>query len=631
MLNMTAKTQRHKSNRKGTSTSGISIIEVLVAIAILTIGMLAILLLFPAGLIAIGTAANSTNADRLGQAELEKAMASQVQLISAIYSNDDTTANVNPTSLLQNAGYEISSTAPGYIQNPNTNLAFSNGTDVDAFRSIKGETIRVPSLNAAGLSLYTVIAGPIEEDSPSTLQVNGAAWQGISGDSTSTANDYLDPGSIAAGQPEYLIDYANGEICISAEPTGSTPYDQPIIFTVTDAAGVTTTQAITVPQGSCGQWVLLRNLMTTGTTPIAATEGALPWQRSTDTLVRNFQLVGTPGALSAPASTASTLFTSDPFQYQIYLPDYVASSPSASSPSANLGVIAFNPKASFLHGGNGQPLEAVLNYKTYDWHIISEDRLITSQTATTRLSLVNILAAGANDKLTDNSTKYTGLFTFSGVTTPADPDFIILDMDTGVQLVPGTDYSVNYPDGAVSFLGTGTNNYANDHLRLFYHPADDWAVALARAPVVYGMDQAAADLTNLTPALSTYVPPLVSGTTPVTSTSTPASTDSIIYFPLVDEGKQVDIRYSYNTTSGSTVTTEGLFTLAANGTNSKVDLNSPALDTHAPAGATNFVPLSVKGASLSAIVIWNTNSAWHTRIISTVLTPQSQFSQTSLQ
>jgi Tfp pilus assembly protein PilV len=625
MLNMTAKTLRSKAARQRIKTSGVSLIEVLVAIAILTIGMLAILLLFPAGLFAIGTAANSTDANRLAQGEIEKTMASQLQLIGAIYSNDGE-AGVNPATFLQNSSQQL--VAGNTAALANTGLQYTNGTDVNAFRAIVGETIRVPSLNASSLSLYTVVANPIESGS---LTVNGTPWQGISGNSVASANDYLDPGSIPAGQAEYLIDYTNGEICLSAEAAGSQPYDQAIIFTVTGSDGTTVTEDLTVTGVTtmqAGQWYPLTSFFVSKVDGSASstpgTEPLIPWVRGSDTLVRNFTEVGTPG--SGWAQNGAGKFTSDPFQYQMYLPDYVSASVSKSSPSANLGVIAFNPAASHLHGGNGQPLEAVINYNTYDWHIISEDRLVTSQTGTTRLSLTNILSAKASDLFTDNKTKYAGLFTFSdsatspgtGISyngTAGDPDFIILDMDTGTQLVYGTDYTVNYPDGSVSFLANSPNTFANDHLRLFYHPANDWAVALSRAPVAFRADTSTTDQTAFTPALSTYV---VSGTT--------------IYFPLVDVGKQIDIRYSYVSTSGPTVTTQGLYTITSmSGTTAGVNLSSTTLDTYLPSGVTNITPLSVKGVSLSAIVIWNQNQIWHTRTVSTVLTAPSQFNQTSMQ
>jgi len=611
MQNMTATTQVRILVKRKHNRSGISVIEVLVAIAILSIGMLSILLLFPAGLVALQNGAASTNADRLGQAEIEKASAGDIQLLNAVYPsaysgfNSNTLASVNPETLIQTS---IPTTSP-----------LTNQSDVDAFRTIQGETVRIPSLNASDVSLYTVVADPIESES---LTVNGTPWTGIAGDSTPnpTNPDYADPGAeLAPGQPQYLIDYANGEICLSAETSGQT-YQETIVFTVTGSNGQVVTQTLNVPALDVSAqpvWVSLSQLMTPSNT--TGTEPPTPWTKGSDILVRNFTQVPYGGTFS----------TQDPYQWQYYLPDYASANPSsATAPSANLGVIAFNPLATFLHGPDGKPLEAVLNYRTYSWHIISEDRLVTSPLGTAHLSLTSLLADTAKDFLSDNTTAFTGLFTYSdpvtygGAITPADPDFIVLDMDKGTVLQEGTDYSVDYSNGTVSFINPN-GTYANDHLRIFYHPARDWAVALAKAPVVYTADTTPGDVAQNEPALSEYISP-VTGTT--------------IYFPEVDLGKQVDIRFSY-TVPGSggaesyTTTTENMYTIEAAGMNAGVDLtgvlNNQA--TTIPAGSYNITPLAVKGVSLSAIVIWKDNSIWHNRTISTVLTSPSQESATDYQ
>jgi Tfp pilus assembly protein PilV len=631
MLYRTAMTQERKAIIRRVRTSGVSIIEVLVAIAILTIGMLAILILFPAGLVALQTSANSTNADRLGQAELEKASASQVQLVAAIYANDGVTADVNPITFIQSNNDQIgdsNSAPPTASYTTTTSTVMGRGTDVDAFRSMQGEVIRVPSLNTNGLALYTVVADPIEGN---TLTVDGTPWQGISGDSVAADADYLDPATLTPGQAKYYIDYTNGKICLSPEPNQSTNgYDEQIAITITDGTGSTTTQTLTVKNAQVGQWVSLND------PTIAGHEGNLPWTKGTDILVRNFAEVGSEA--SGYGSSGKSNWGNDPYQYQYYLADY----PTGVGPAANLGVIAFNPLTANLHGAGAKPLEAILNYRTFDWHIISEDRLIDSTGGTVRLSLTSLLAETAGDELSDNTTKFTGLFTYSGAVSPAsgDPDFIVLDMDTGTVLVPGVqspsgtvtpttaDYVVNYPAGAISFVNSN-GEYANDHLRIFYHPENDWAVALATAPLNFSADPSLTDqqASPPTPALSTYILP---------------SGKSTIYFPLVDVGKQVDIRFLYTytytdqttqATVTATTTSDNLYTISALGTSDAgVNLEDSTTQSNAiPSTATNIVPISVKGQSLSAIVIWKQNGIWHNRTISTILPSQARLSTTSLQ
>jgi Tfp pilus assembly protein PilV len=632
MQNNTAMMRVNRVSLRRRGASGASLIEVLVAIAILTVGMLAILILFPAGLVSLQTAANSTNADRLGQAELEKTNSNSLQQIEAIYSNDGATANVNPAIFIQSPYNKLNATG-GY--STATSAALTNGGDVDAFRYIKGEAIRVPSLNSSNVSLYTVVASPIESG---TLQVNGAPWIGISGDSNNglggfTDSNYSDPSAVlTVGQPQYLVDYTNGEICLSPEASGSS-YAEPIVFTVTDANGLTTTQYLTVPAPTVtgtiqpGQWIKLSALFQTanGTTP--AVEGALPWARGTDSLVRNFTDV-TGTAYAATNFTAN----SDPFEYQLFTKDYAPGSPSTATPSVNLGVIAFNPSACSMHGANGQPLEAVLTYRTYSWHVISEDRLINSNYGTVRLGLINLLANSAKDLLSDNTTKFTGLFSYSGAFT-GDPDVIVLDMDTGYVLnsTPGvTDYTVNYTGGAVTFVNSA-GEYANDHLRIYYHPANDWAVALAKPASLYVQDTNTTDIASFTPALMHYVTPLGTTANPITGTLPVVATK--IYFPLVDVGKQVDIRFQYvSQNATAATTTESLYTISSTAQSAYVDLADTTAQSNAiPSGSTIVQPLLIKGASLSAVVIWKENSIWHNRTISTVEPAQTQFSPTNSQ
>jgi prepilin-type N-terminal cleavage/methylation domain-containing protein len=598
---------------------GLSLIEVLVAITILTIGMLAILILFPAGMFALQTAANSTNADRLGQAELEKTSASQLQLIGAVYANDGVTSNVNPVSFIQSASAQITDTGP---QSNATAPDLTNGTDVDAFRYIAGETVRIPAPNAQGLSLYTVLADPMESGS---LIINGTPWQGISGNiADADPLQVLQP-----NQPQYLIDYTNGEIALSpqfAHSVGGT-YDEPIVFTMTDNTGVTRTQLLKVPMADVGTWMKISSIPVMPPGAGQGTEGNLPWVAGSDILVRNFRQVGPTTGYAQ--YVAPGLFTADhdPYEWQPLLPDYTATT--AAKASANLGVIVFNPALNGMHGVDGLPVEAVLNYRTFDWHIISEDRTVSSALSTSRLSLVNLLSATAGDILSDNATKFSGLFTYSGATTfttseipalPAAPDFIVLDMDTGYILIPGTDYTVNYPAGSIAFINSSNPEYVNDHLRIFYHPADDWAVSLARAPLIYSADTNATHITNFTPAISNYILPS-------------SGTETTIYFPLVDLGKQVEIRFQY-IPSGSTATTtvDGLYTIKTAGAGGAgVDLTDVNQQTSPiPSGAA-VTPISIKGTSLSAVVIWRENGIWHNRTISTVLPPHNQTSPTNLQ
>jgi prepilin-type N-terminal cleavage/methylation domain-containing protein len=581
---------------------GFSIIEVLVAISILTVGILAILILFPAGTATLQTAAEFTNASRLGQAELEKADASQTQMIAAIYPDPGLVPSTqNPTSLLSSV------TSP-----------MSNQTDVNAYRFIEGETVRVPAprldSNNQPVSLYTVVAAPIEANS---LSVYGEPWKGTTGDSTNPAlNVNAGYGSdLSPGEPQYLIDYATGEILLAPEATGTTPYAETIQITVTGSDGKPITQTLLAqltPTSQIGTWVPLSSLAAVAPA-VTAIEPPIPWVVGSDVLSRNFTCLnaGTPYQYSLWASNNSVPY--DPYTYQLY----EANMAGGNDPS-NLGVIAFNPALGQMTDANGEPIRAMLNYNTYDWHIISEDRSVTSPKGSVKLSLTSLLSNTANDAEQDSGqnhsgTPFLGLFTLSGVPGTSDPDVIVLDMDTGAVLTEGdnADYTVNYSTGTIGFL----NAPPNDHLRIFYHPAKDWAVALARSPIFYTQDTG-------------------DGNAPILAHFSILSQSATIYFPEADIGKEVDIRFSY---TSSTVTTpmieDGTYTIASVGTNTAgVSLDSTSNFGAAAVVGTNPVitPISIKGTSLSAIVIWKENGRWRNQTISTILPGQSNPSSTTL-
>jgi type II secretory pathway pseudopilin PulG len=590
MQNTTAAKQvLKKSNISQTGHVAFSLIEVLVAIAILTIGILAILILFPAGVSSLQTAAEISDATRLGQAELERADASQTQLIAAIYPNSAMGANVNPASML--------------VTHPEVTTPLNQNTDVDGYRFIEGETVRAPSPvidvndpNSNPVSLYTVVANPIAIGSSTPLAIYGTPWQGISGDLSGSLSDpdANSASDLIAGQPMYLIDYNRGEILLAPEslPAGGSAYPEEIQFTVT----------IPAAEASVGTVVSLSSLALTngngnGQTPLT------PWVVGSDQLTRNFNQVGT--------SYSYSNFNSDPYEWQFYSPpNGNGVTLGTSGDPASLGVIAFNPLGAQVHGINGKPLEAMINYYTYDWHIISEDRSVTSPLGAVKLSLVSLLASTASDKLSDNSTPFTGLFTYSGAPTGTDnPDFMVLDMDKGDLLTESTngtsgDYTVNYPNGTVTFINPN-GTYVNDHLRIFYHPAKDWAVSLSRAPLIYSAD------------------PTPNSTAPGLAQYSLSADGTTMYFPLADVGKQVDIRFTYTPTNGTATTSENLYTIAS--PNGVAEVTLPVTS------GSQETNITVKGVSFSALVIWKENGIWRNQTVSTLVQGPTVPASTTLQ
>jgi hypothetical protein len=460
------------------------------------------------------------------------------------------------------------------------------------------------------VSLYTVVAGPIVATTgqANSLQIYGPQWQGFSADlSGSLADSSLESSSdLVAGQPQYLIDYNAGEILLAPENT-SPFYPATIEFTVTGSDGKVVTQSLTLTSmqvgnsNQAGQPLMLSAIqLANAAAGVMGKEPPTPWVVGSDSLSRNFVQVNVGNAYSYNS------FDGDPYEWQYYLPNLATT-----ADPANIGVIAFNPLGAQLDGVNGQPLEAKLNYFTYDWHIISEDRTVTSLYSSVKLSLTSLLSSSASDKLSDNSTAFTGLFTYSSAPKGiANPDFIILDTDKGVVLTEGKtkDYTVSYPNGTVTFVNP-SGTYVNDHLRLYYHPAKDWAVSLARAPMIYTSEITA----TTTPQLAHYS---------VSASGTPM----YIYFPVADVGKQVDVRLTYTAANSTTPTVlEDLYTIASIGQDAGITL-PPAITS----GST-VTPIFVKGVSFSAIVIWKENGIWRNQTITTIVPNQSMPASTTLQ
>ncbi len=623
--------------RRRTAEAGFSLVEVLVAIALLTIGIVAFLQLFPIGFFTLSIAANSSAANRLAQAELERLTGSngngaQIQEIAAV------TTEYDPISGLL-------TTNPTYNADANLFVAHSvlgPTNDVNGARYVKGEVVRIPApTTTATTSSSNVLLdfGPVEvpagytfttpaaytstANTPVTYDptknvvfyVHGTPWARQIGVSTSATSGVLgtsttgvaatDPEvELAQDSPSYLIDYTNKALAVR-EPTGL--YNQAFTLRYFDTApAVNSVQTVTFVCNWSGTpsvpncWdpnyhkPLWFSLASIGITD--------PIQPGSDVLYRDFQYISSGSA-----------FGSDPYQYTIPTSSQVSSNVNISgyaSFDTYLGEIAFNPLAGQIRDARGEPIQASVDYLVNDWHIIHEDRTVGALSGSTvygnagggssvlRLTLNHLLQSGSN---TSDGAQYAGI-------AHGGSPLLVYDLDTFAPLAAGTDYTVNYDTGTVTVL----NKPQGTHLRIFYMPANDWGVTTIKPAAVYTQDPNTGDTT-----------PAADGEFVATSTS------SKITFPATDANEQVQITatMTFLNTLTSQTQTVSVHEMDQIGTTGApfVDLTDSNHASLIPANCTfqSMTVSSVLGASLTVRTVYRERGDWRNRDITTVDLPST--------
>jgi type II secretory pathway pseudopilin PulG len=651
---------------------GFSLVEVLVAIGILTLAFAALILIFPGGFETLQISANSTNADRLAEAELERLTGkgvSQLQGIYAVYHNtftqgfdsqDITDASVTGNDLTGNA----------WDGSPNSNL--SQTDNINSERHISGELARIPPINSTNQCLYQLDFGPIympnsfqgftlatytaggtanteQAGDDLTFAVRGTAWDRVIGNSAPDQGTLSVGGAVPPptdepdailrpGEPEYLIDYNRGEMALPNMPlnlTTSQWYTQVFSITYqctsttsagTGAAATVTTQSVDVPN-----WVWNPGSATYVNPP--AVGGHSQW----------FPVPGLPtGYQVVPGSEIVTRefhnmtgvnggFDQDPYEYT--LPP--TSGPLQIGQTASIGIVYFNPIAASLRTRSGGVLTASIDYNVFDWHVMHEDR--TMGPSPIHLSLANINQMGT--VLSDNSI-YPGVVPQPN--TSVDPgDIYIEDVDKG-QLVPlnltGTPAdTIDYTNGVITLADSTGAPHAGtadgDHLRIFYKASGDWGLSAIKAPSVY-VYYPNTDTAHIAPG------PQVDGSAsyePACGTYTVANiTDSSgnavlrFFFPLTDSGKDVTISglaSQYALTPNQIVSLdEQTITALDPSTGNYLPFGIVDIPVKTALASTTAAPVAaVRGATMKVRVLWKEHAQWKHRDLQTIqIAPPTQ-------
>jgi len=519
----------------------------MVAIVILTIGIFAIIRLFPGGFLTILRTSELTQAQGLAQEQIDaqKQLPSVAESIVALDPTSNTGAiladiradDLRDESVASAAGNVGRYQDPYYVSN------------VNHFLHVIGETFRIPvpsSNSAMGQgALYMLKQGPVYNvfgtdamGNPSDgLTVRGMALQRTEQSSVSTFNNpTATPLLVNDGQ--YAIDYVNRKIAFFPRiGSGARQYvfayeylvnvagSIRIVPVVPDAANPAAT-TITVPDVAAGanpavplwQDIFAGPGNPNGVSKPTNFDNTLGFRLNSDDVSRRFRYLSSPS------------FSSDPYEYSWYSAQYAT--------NANVGFLVFNPTGySQLTTGPGgtQPLTGRVDYTIFDNHIIHEDRAIpVAPPYDIRLSLQFILVnghVGDPGKTFDTQTIYNGIFRDAAET----PSVLVHNLNTGdiVASLGGTPGQVavtGFDDRAgilhLKQSDVESLNLQGATVRVYYRAEKDWGVELQKANAHYSASDS--------PANVQYNNYYIGG-----SDSGGDGSPNRIYFPICEAGKTV--------------------------------------------------------------------------------------------
>jgi type II secretory pathway pseudopilin PulG len=468
-----------------TGQRGASLVEVLVAILVLAIAILAFIRLYPSGFLALKRSGQSEAATRLAQQELERLKGRQDNLPYMIAPvkyeviNGQTVLVIDPTTSPDDMG--VQPDLPSGVSQD-----YARG--VNRIRRIIGERVNLgapapyPDPRRYALTggiLYQTTFAPIAVPPVS----GGPEWDPIE-------SGYL----LVYGNPmrrfvmdsdweyrwnlqlfEYGIDYERGKVLLRPLRYRAIAYKIDYSYRVQHEDHEHIHQVSTVivlpptdPQRPFPVWVDL-TLPVPGVPPsqyppVNQQQGFQGLVPDSDSAARLFERLGD-----------NTPWDPDyPYQYRVV--------------NQLLGLLAFNPVG---HGyyeryWRGQrPLVANVDYNVYDWFILREEHTVPS-TGRIRLAFSDIKQYG---DLLDDQTTYSGLG-LPGIVGRNQPDMVLIDMLSGqvayIQkgellndstLALGA-FSVDYTLGTLQLHNPALRGRK---LRILYKAHDNWALCVQKA------------------------------------------------------------------------------------------------------------------------------------------------------
>ena len=434
----------------GASTAGVTLIEVLVAVVLLLIGVLAVVRIYPTGLDLIRHGSTRSLALRLAEEQMEQWKNRSSSLPEAIVALDPQgrwNALVNPNAEFKTE--EPAWQSPPTSEDVNHNGRLDPGEDLDGdgvldlgkgfeqlesllFRRIFREQAVVP---AGGI--YPLAAGLPDPRDPVEVTTRY---------DRTPRNSPADL-SLTSDQRRYAINYATREVWFDNDPAAERRVY--IDFTYIDGSSGQRQQVReephTVPQAPLGATAPTRTVDLLGySVPLPAGSTIVPGSETVRRLLR-FNL------------------------------------------RPELGLVEFAPENA------GLPVE--ISYTALDWRIIQEEK--TVQQVGPEFVIYTTLPFILNRQ---EDPRYGGLDGTGGW-----PDIQIVDVRN-----PANSVSFN-PDPNVTHYRSGRivlsgNAYAGQRVRVFYRSRDRWAVQPMKAAMTYMEDWRTASFDPQSPALTDYNP-----------------------------------------------------------------------------------------------------------------------------
>lgn len=401
-----------KAARRGTT-----LIEVLVVLALLAIGILAVVRIFPLGFVTLNATGNVTLANALAKQQEDYMRKYRENLPDGIVAWDAGTGSVR-TGLMP-SDFWATVPFPG-ITPTQDDPRYSTG---NVARHIVGERCKIPPPYAYTVSgstpevasVYSLLFGPLYSATPIStvtpgLQVyGGTTMQRIVFQDPPTADNWAQLRSL--GDFGYGINYEQGKLYLAyfdPSVTTANKYDRKLRIEFGYHTGATPpVYQHTPPGGVAAQALASNDPGWTPGNPGAVISLNLPSgasvDQNTDVVYRVFT--------QRPGGT--TGWSSDPYEYKVYDPV--------------LGVIGFNPLAASLTlpHQDGRGLTARIDYDVDDWQILRSDMIVP--------------------------TEFAGQLTTATATSP----FHQIRLSTGpIKQIGVTEDTVNVPSGALAFQNT---------------------------------------------------------------------------------------------------------------------------------------------------------------------------------
>ncbi|HEY3298199.1 MAG TPA: hypothetical protein VGK34_06035, partial [Armatimonadota bacterium] len=465
---------------------GISLIEILVALGVLTIGIMTIVMIFPRGFSILGNSANSTAGGRLAQAEVERIQGGggvPAGILSGVFMSDGAFKFVDTGFKELNDFYPADQ-----IASPNR--------DVNKFHYVFEETTQIPAqatkpnLLTDASSYYYVRFSPIDirkADNKPRISVYGGPLNSVTFPSSLTG--------FTLGAADYSVDYTNGLLYVQASSTVRTFYVSYTYAYLDTNSNVKLAsilcQPVDFPVASSEEQANGYQAM-----QIALPTDAQSLFAGSVSARRGFKLV---------SDNAQAWTIGDPYEYKVV--DTVR------------GLIAFNPSGYGLQemtGAGYKPLTAYISYGVMDWHIIHEDKKVPPPQVPAGVAFdsdsgLNVrLSLGALKRkdytIEMDQTRFQGLnpnfaeTQYDVIVADFDDDKKYTQADTVYDVRDGKTeqaFTVDYKNGILRF-----SPYFYGHsVRVYYQAVGDWAVAAYRS---FGVFQRFARTSTAVPVCLNY-------------------------------------------------------------------------------------------------------------------------------